>query len=77
MQYRVGAFGFLYLAPFLPGHEDDAPGKFNVLWRWLNFYQLSHSSIIEKSNKYDFLSNNSEFLSITDVIEKPLAAINE
>lgn len=26
MQYRVGAFGFLYLAPFLPGHEDDAPG---------------------------------------------------
>lgn len=27
MQYRVGAFGFLYLAPFLPGHEDDAPGK--------------------------------------------------
>lgn len=28
MQYRVGAFGFLYLAPFLPGHEDDAPGEF-------------------------------------------------
>lgn len=27
MQYRVGAFGFLYLAPYLPGHEDDAPGK--------------------------------------------------
>lgn len=27
MQYRVGAFGFLYLAPFLPGHEDDAPGE--------------------------------------------------
>jgi hypothetical protein len=29
MQYRVGAFGFLYLAPFLPGHEEDAPGKQN------------------------------------------------
>lgn len=28
MQYRVGAFGFLYLAPFLPGHEDEAPGIF-------------------------------------------------
>jgi len=26
MQYRVGAFGFLYLAPHLPGHEDEAPG---------------------------------------------------
>jgi acetylcholinesterase len=26
MQYRVGAFGFLYLAPYLPGHEDEAPG---------------------------------------------------
>lgn len=28
MQYRVGAFGFLYLAPFLPGHEDEAPGTY-------------------------------------------------
>lgn len=28
MNYRVGAFGFLYLAPFLPGHEDEAPGIF-------------------------------------------------
>lgn len=27
MQYRVGAFGFLYLAPVLPGFEDQAPGK--------------------------------------------------
>lgn len=27
MQYRVGAFGFLYLAPALPGYEDEAPGK--------------------------------------------------
>lgn len=26
MQYRVGAFGFLYLAPQLPGQEDEAPG---------------------------------------------------
>ncbi|CRK86983.1 CLUMA_CG000796, isoform A [Clunio marinus] len=40
MQYRVGAFGFLYLAPFLPGHEDDAPGN-QGMWdqalaiRWL------------------------------------------
>ena len=31
MQYRVGAFGFLYLAPFLPGHEDEAPGIFSIL----------------------------------------------
>lgn len=30
MQYRVGAFGFLYLAPFLPGHEDEAPGTIIV-----------------------------------------------
>lgn len=30
MQYRVGAFGFLYLAPFLPGHEDEAPGIFSI-----------------------------------------------
>jgi acetylcholinesterase len=29
MNYRVGAFGFLYLAPYLPGHEDDAPGILN------------------------------------------------
>lgn len=27
MQYRVGAFGFLYLAPYLPGQENEAPGK--------------------------------------------------
>lgn len=39
-QYRVGAFGFLYLAPLLPGMEDDAPGNMG-LWdqalaiRWL------------------------------------------
>lgn len=33
MQYRVGAFGFLYLAPFLPGHEEDAPGKFRTMRR--------------------------------------------
>lgn len=26
MQYRVGAFGFLYMAPYLSGHEDEAPG---------------------------------------------------
>lgn len=30
MQYRVGAFGFLYLAPYLPGHEDDAPGQYTI-----------------------------------------------
>ena len=30
MNYRVGAFGFLYLAPFLPGHEDEAPGIFQI-----------------------------------------------
>ena len=34
MQYRVGAFGFLYLAPYLPGHEDDAPGQY--MFKWLN-----------------------------------------
>lgn len=27
MQYRVGAFGFLYLSPVLAGFEDDAPGN--------------------------------------------------
>lgn len=26
MQYRVGAFGFLYLSPMMPGDEDEAPG---------------------------------------------------
>lgn len=26
MQYRIGAFGFLYLAPLLPGLEDEVPG---------------------------------------------------
>lgn len=31
MNYRVGAFGFLYLAPFLPGHEDEAPGIFQTM----------------------------------------------
>jgi len=31
MQYRVGAFGFLYLARYLPGHEDDAPGEVTPL----------------------------------------------
>uniref|UniRef100_U5ESU7 Carboxylic ester hydrolase n=1 Tax=Corethrella appendiculata TaxID=1370023 RepID=U5ESU7_9DIPT len=40
MQYRVGAFGFLYLAPYLSGNEDEAPGNVG-LWdqalaiRWL------------------------------------------
>lgn len=27
MQYRVGAFGFLYLAPLMPGNEEEAPGN--------------------------------------------------
>lgn len=26
MQYRIGAFGFLYLSPLLPGLEDEVPG---------------------------------------------------
>ncbi|XP_055380262.1 acetylcholinesterase [Condylostylus longicornis] len=40
MQYRVGAFGFLYLAPELEGYEEEAPGNMG-LWdqalaiRWL------------------------------------------
>lgn len=40
MQYRVGAFGFLYLAPFMPGRDDEAHGNMG-LWdqamaiRWL------------------------------------------
>lgn len=29
MQYRVGAFGFLYLAPELPGLEDEVPGSYD------------------------------------------------
>lgn len=33
MQYRVGAFGFLYLAPLLPGLEDEVPGMhFYMVW---------------------------------------------
>lgn len=40
MQYRIGAFGFLYLAPMLDGAEEEAPGNVG-LWdqamaiRWL------------------------------------------
>ncbi|CAD7084335.1 unnamed protein product [Hermetia illucens] len=40
MQYRVGAFGFLYLAPELDGYEEEAPGNVGM-WdqalaiRWL------------------------------------------
>lgn len=41
MQYRVGAFGFLYLAPYFPGIDiDEAPGNMGM-WdqalaiRWL------------------------------------------
>lgn len=26
MQYRIGSFGFLYLAPLLPGREEEVPG---------------------------------------------------
>lgn len=26
MQYRVGAFGFFYLSPYLNGREEEAPG---------------------------------------------------
>lgn len=40
MQYRVGAFGFLYLAPFLPGHEDDAPGETKSVTRATPTYNL-------------------------------------
>jgi acetylcholinesterase len=46
MQYRVGAFGFLYLAPFLPGHEDEAPGnKF-----------IAFLAYIDELDKIDFFS---------------------
>lgn len=38
MQYRVGAFGFLYLSPVLPGFEDDAPGI--LLKYYLSIYLL-------------------------------------
>lgn len=40
MQYRVGAFGFLYLQPDLPRGSEDAPGNMG-LWdqalaiRWI------------------------------------------
>lgn len=33
MQYRVGALGFLYLAPHLPGQEEEAPGKLKNLYK--------------------------------------------
>lgn len=35
MQYRVGAFGFMYLAPLLPGMEDEAPGNF-IFFLYIN-----------------------------------------
>lgn len=30
MQYRVGAFGFMYLTPFLQGIEDETPGNMGI-----------------------------------------------
>lgn len=39
MQYRVGAFGFLYLAPVLPGLEDEAPGlSKKIAFFFFNFH---------------------------------------
>lgn len=46
MQYRVGAFGFLYLSPMMPGDEDEAPGMCSTI-RWLKNAQMNakHSNI--------------------------------
>lgn len=34
MQYRVGAFGFLYLAPMMPAGDENAPGTiFHLILR--------------------------------------------
>lgn len=46
MQYRVGAFGFLYLAPFLPGHEDDAPGKLKQTAKTSSLTYVLPSSVV-------------------------------
>lgn len=40
MQYRIGAFGFLYLAPLLPGLEDEVPGITNT---HINKYTYLHA----------------------------------
>lgn len=43
MQYRVGAFGFFYLAPYLNGNEDDSPGM-NLLFDCKdNMYKFRHA----------------------------------
>lgn len=54
MQYRIGAFGFLYLAPLLPGLEDEVPGMnfhLNTVQHFLSFFchlsiPLLHSHIL-------------------------------
>lgn len=48
MQYRVGAFGFLYLAPVLPGMEDEAPGKLFVssLFVFLNSLDIFYCLLV-------------------------------
>lgn len=49
MQYRVGAFGFLYLAPLLPGLEDEVPG--------MNCIPLVHQSFLINSHFVCFERN--------------------
>lgn len=49
MQYRIGAFGFLYLAPLLPGLEDEVPGMnshLNVFNRFFLCFLFIHSSTL-------------------------------
>lgn len=46
MQYRIGAFGFLYLAPLLPGLEDEVPGMNLPLERVQPFFFYSLSVLL-------------------------------
>lgn len=59
MQYRIGAFGFLYLAPLLPGLEDEVPGMnfhLNVLNHFFSIHpclSLVHSLACFFSSQYN------------------------
>lgn len=49
MQYRIGAFGFLYLAPLLPGLEDEVPGM-NAHLNVFNHFFFNLSIILLRSH---------------------------
>lgn len=55
MQYRVGAFGFLYMAPYLSGHEDEAPGKIlpHSPLAWLSLLHFIVQSTVGNQGMWD------------------------